>query len=252
MKLLTFVVGNTHVKLGLYDGARLVQHCRVQTDEGRTADEYGVVVRNLLGEETTRLDGAAIASVVPTMTETFAELCRKYLNLEPLIVGPGIKTGMPILYDKPQDVGADRIVNAIAGYELTHDTTIVVDFGTATVFDYISARGEYIGGVICPGLIISSEALFARAAKLYRVELAKPKQVVGRNTVNAIQSGIIFGHAALVDGMVERIQRENKIKARVIATGGLSSLLAAETSVIEEVHEFLTLDGVRILYERNN
>jgi type III pantothenate kinase len=251
MRLLTFVVGNTHVKLGVYDGTRLIQHCRVQTNEERTADEYGVLVRNLLGEETTRLDGAAVASVVPTMTETMAELCRKYLHLEPLIVGPGVKTGMPILYDKAQDVGADRIVNAIAAYEITHDATIVVDFGTATVFDYLSARGEYVGGVICPGLIISSEALFARAAKLNPVELAKPKQVVGRNTVNAIQSGLVFGHAALVDGMVERIQRENKAKARVIATGGLSGLIAPETTVIEEVHEYLTLDGLRILYERN-
>jgi len=251
MRLLAFVVGNTHVKLGVYDGTRRIQHWRVQTNGERTADEYGVLVRNLLGDETTPLDGAAVASVVPPMTETIAELCRKYLHLEPLVVGPGVKTGMPILYDKPQDVGADRIVNAIAAYEITHDTTIVVDFGTATVFDYISARGEYVGGVICPGLFISSEALFARAAKLNPVELAKPKQVVGRNTVNAIQSGLVFGHAALVDGMVERIQRENKTKARVIGTGGLASLLAPETTVIEEVHEYLTLDGLRILYERN-
>jgi type III pantothenate kinase len=158
---------------------------------------------------------------------------------------------MPILYDKPQEVGADRIVNAIAAYDRVRDTTIVVDFGTATTFDYISAKGEYVGGVIAPGLGIASEALFRRAAKLYPVELVKPKQVIGRNTVHAMQSGLIYGYVALVDGLVTRIQKENRVQARVIATGGFAPILAAESATIDEVDEYITLDGLRLIYERN-
>lgn len=252
MKLLAIDVGNTHIVFGVYDGRRLLQHWRIQTSVSRTADEYGVLFRALLsGPEAAHLGAAVVSCVVPTLTPIITELCRDYLNVEALIVGPGVKTGMPILYDKPQDVGADRIVNAIAGYERTRDTTIVVDFGTTTNFDYVTARGEYVGGVICPGLVISSEALFARAAKLNRVELAKPPHVVGRNTVNAVQSGLVYGHAAMVDGLVERIQRENKVKAQVIATGGLAKLLAPEMTTIDYVDEFLTLDGLRLIYERN-
>lgn len=252
MKLLVIDVGNTHIVFGVYQDDRLLEHWRIQTQVARTVDEYAVLFRSLLsGPVGQDLQGAALASVVPTVTTVIQELCRKYLHLELLVVGPGVKTGMPILYDKPQEVGADRIVNAIAAYERTRNATIVVDFGTTTVFDYISRRGEYMGGVICPGLGISAEALFARAAKLYRVELAKPKQVVGRNTVHAIQSGLMYGHVAMVDGLVDRIQREHDEKARVIATGGIASLLASESSTIEEVDEFLTLDGLRLLCLRN-
>jgi type III pantothenate kinase len=252
MKLLAIDVGNTHIVFGVYDGRQLLQHWRIQTSVSRTSDEYGVLFRALLsGPEATDLGAAVLSCVVPTLTPIITELCRDYLHVEALIVGPGVKTGMPILYDKPQDVGADRIVNAIAGYERTRDTTIVVDFGTTTNFDYVTAKGEYVGGVICPGLVISSEALFARAAKLNRVELAKPPNVVGRNTVNAVQSGLVYGHAAMVDGLVERIQRENKVKAQVIATGGLANLLAPEMTTIDHVDEFLTLDGLRLIYERN-
>ena len=252
MKLLAIDVGNTHIVFGVYDGKTLAQHWRLHTSVSRTSDEYGVLFRSLLsGPESPQPAAAALSCVVPTLTPIFTELCRSYLDVNPLIVGPGIKTGMPILYDKPQDVGADRIVNAIAGYERTHDTTIVVDFGTTTNFDYVTAKGEYLGGVICPGLLISSEALFARAAKLNRVELAKPQQVVGRNTVHAVQSGLVYGHAAMVDGLVDRIQHENKVKAHVIATGGLAKLLAPEMATVDQVDEFLTLDGLRLIYERN-
>jgi type III pantothenate kinase len=252
--ILVVDVGNTHTVIGLYQGKKLARHWRLLTEAERTADEYGVLLRSLFSASElnfSAVEGLTVSCVVPPMTNVMTELSQKYFRMHPLIVGPGIKTGMPILYDNPREVGADRIVNAVAAYERFHDVTIVVDFGTATTFDYVTAAGEYLGGAIVPGVGISLDALFHKTAKLYRVELVKPPKAIGRNTVHAIQSGIFFGYTALVDGMIDRIQKENKVKARVIATGGFAKLIASESSSVEEIDEYLTLEGLRILYERN-
>lgn len=245
-------VGNTNIVLGLYEGTKVVHHWRLQTLNGRTADEYGATVRALLaGAGDPAIDGIAVASVVPPINRVLDTLCQRYIGHKPLFVGPGVRTGLPILYDKPQEVGADRVVNAVAAYHRTRTATIIVDFGTATTFDYVSAKGEYVGGAIAPGLEVSGRALFERAAKLSPVDMVMPKGVIGRNTVHAIQSGLLYGYVALVDGLIARIRRETQVRGRVIATGGLATMLAPESEFIEEVDEFLTLDGLRLVYERN-
>ena len=253
--LLAIDIGNTNIVLGLYQGKKLVTHWRLATQAERTADEYGVIITQLVGYEGIPIEqiaAIAVSCVVPPMLTVTQELAQRFFKLDPLIVGPGIKTGMPILYESPKDVGADRIVNGIAAYEKYRDACIIVDFGTATTIDFISKKGEYVGGAIAPGLSISLEALFQRASKLPRIEIVKPKEIVGRNTVNSIQAGIFYGYVGLVDGIVKRIQKDQNVQAKVVATGGLAPLVASECSTISAVDDFLTLEGLRIIYELNS
>jgi len=252
--LLAIDVGNTNIVYGLFDGERLAHQFRVESGRARTADEYAVVLRSLLdmhGVDAEAIGAAIIASVVPSLTEPMMELVKSAFGLEALLVGPGIRTGMSILYENPREVGADRIVNGVAAYEKVKDGVIVVDFGTATTFDCVTPKGEYLGGVIAPGIQVSADALFARAARLPRVEIAKPPKVVGRNTVHSMQSGIVYGYVGLVDGLVERLIAELAYPCAVIATGGLARLIAPLSKTIGEVDERLTLVGLRILYDRN-
>jgi type III pantothenate kinase len=252
--LLVIDVGNTNIVYGLFDGAQLVHQFRVESSRARTADEYAVVLRQLLSMHEIGpgdVEAAIVASVVPSLTEPMVELVRRAFGREALVVGPGIRTGMSILVDNPREVGADRIVNAVAAYERFKSGVVVVDFGTATTFDCVTPKGEYLGGIIAPGVQISADALFARAAKLPRVEIAKPPKVVGRNTVHSMQSGIVYGYVGLVDGIVERIFDELGYTFSVIATGGLAGLIAPLSKNVQHVDDELTLVGLRILYERN-
>ncbi len=252
--LLVIDVGNSNIVLGIYDGERLVKDWRISTDKLKTADEYGILFHNLLmlaGIGFADVTDIIISSVVPPLTGVLERLSRNFFDLKPIVVGPGIKTGMPIHYDNPKEVGADRIVNAVAGYEKFKSPLIIVDFGTATTFDYVNGKGEYCGGAIAPGLMISMEALFQKASKLPRVELIKPPGIIAKNTVNSMQAGIFYGYVGLVEEIVGRMKRECRENPKVIATGGLAGLVAPEAKSIEAVEEYLTLEGLRILYQRN-
>lgn len=248
-------IGNTNIVCGVYRDKRLTHSWRVSTDRQRTADEYGMLMNQFFASNELRLDsvvGIAVSSVVPPLTPEISRMCVRYFGIEPLVVGPGTRTGLKIRYDNPHEVGADRIVNAVAAYERYGGPVIVVDFGTATTFCAISASAEYLGGVIAPGIGISSEALFQRAARLPRVEITKPETVVGRNTVRSMQSGILYGFVGQVDEIVRRMKAELGWAPRVIATGGLAELIANESAEIDEVNGDLTLEGLRIIYEKNH
>jgi type III pantothenate kinase len=252
--LLVIDVGNSNIVLGVYDGESLLKSWRISTDKSKTTDEYGIMLHDLFRISAipfTSVTGIIISSVVPTLTGVLEKLSLHYFGFKPHVVGPGIKTGMPIHYDNPREVGADRIVNAVAGFEKYRSALIIVDFGTATTFDYVNKKGEYCGGAIAPGLMISMEALFQKASKLPRVEIAKPPLLVAKNTVNSMQAGIYYGYVGLVDEIVTRMRAECREKAMVIATGGLAGLIAPESRTIEKIEEYLTLDGLRILYNRN-
>lgn len=253
--LLVVDVGNTNIVLGAYRERELVAHWRIETRKERTTDEYATLLHGLFtlaGLPWNSIDAAAIASVVPPLLQPLERICTDVLGVrQPLVVGPGVKTGMPILAENPREVGADRIVNAVAAYEQVKGGCIVVDFGTATTFDVITPQGEYLGGAIAPGITISADALYARAAKLPRVELVRPRSVIGRNTIASMQSGLLYGYVGLVDGLVGRMREEISFPVRVIATGGLAPLLAPESSTIEMLDEMLTLTGLNILYYRN-
>lgn len=252
--LLTIDIGNTNLTLGLYEDQKLGARWRLATDNERMPDEYGLQILGLLqhgGCSVAQLDGICMASVVPPLTSRVRQACKQYLLKEPLVIDNEVNTGIQILYEDPAAVGADRIVDAVAVMQLYGGPACVVDFGTATTFDAITAAGEYLGGAIAPGIGIAADALFQRAAKLPRVDLQRPPSVIGRNTVHAMQSGLLFGYVALVEGMVARFRKELGPDMKVIATGGLSEIVSAETSVIDIVAPWLTLDGLRMLWEMN-
>jgi len=252
--ILVIDVGNTNIVLGLYKDDQLAYHWRINTDKQKTEDEYGMLVKGLFREEGVTTDGVQgiiISSVVPPLMFALERMCHKYFKLEPLVVGPGIKTGLSIHYDNPKEVGADRIVNAVAALEEYKPPLIIVDFGTATTFCYVDEEARYIGGAIAPGIQISTTALYNHAAKLPRIELKFPKHVVGKNTISAMQAGILFGYAGQVDSIIKRMKAQSKEEPTIVATGGLAELISSESEYIQHVDPFLTLKGLYNIYHRN-
>ena len=248
-------IGNTNMVLGVVDGDQVLSHWRIRTERDITSDELGVLIGNLFSVSKLQMDrikNVIVSSVVPSLLNAVEAFSLKYCQVRPMIVGPEMNVGMPILYDNPREVGADRIVNSVAAYERYRTSLIVVDFGTATTFDVVSEEGAYLGGAIAPGVLISCEALFQKASKLPRVEIfAKPKKVVAKDTISSMNVGIVYGYAGLVDGIVKRIKKEMGCDMKVIATGGLAPLICRETETIDAVDEFLTLEGLMTLFKRN-
>lgn len=252
--LLAIDIGNTNTVIGLYQKDELLHSWRLETKKERTSDEWGIFLKELLLFEKRTLEdisGIVVSNVVPQTQRMIADMCARYIKLKPLVVGPDIKIDMPIDTDKPQEVGADRIVNGVAAYHLYKCPLIVVDFGTATTFDYISGKGEYKGGVIVPGIGISAAALFSNASQLPKVEIKRPAHVIGKNTVECMQSGLYYGYVGMVDSLVERMRAEIGEDAKAVATGGLSVLIGEDSKTISATHEFLTLDGLKLIYEWN-
>jgi type III pantothenate kinase len=253
--LLAIDIGNTNVVLGVFDAKRLVANWRVGTKTQITPDEYAMILKDLFnfeGLEFKQIDGVIVSTVVPPLLPVMTEMSKKYFHIEPMVVTHEIKTGIKIRYDNPKEIGADRIVNAAAAYKLYGGPIIIVDFGTATTFCAVTRNGDYLGGAITPGVKISAEALFQRASKLPRVELTKPRSMIGTDTISAMQAGIIYGYAGLVDGIVERMKKELSPDAKVVATGGLAELVSSETSSIQEIKPHLTLEGLRLIYDLNH
>lgn len=253
MSLFCVDIGNTNVVMGLYQGQELATHWRIATDHRKMADEYAMLILALFeqaGQDRSKVEGIIVASVVPPLTGIFDKLSVRYFGRAPLIIGEGVEVGVHIRYDHPAEVGADRVVNAVAAYHHHGGPACVVDFGTATTFDAISAEGDYLGGAIAPGIGIAAEALFQRTAKLPRIDLVRPPGVIGKNTVHSMQSGLLYGYVGLVEGLVARFRRELGPEMKVIGTGGLAPLIAAETDVIRSVEPWLTLEGLRLIWHR--
>lgn len=252
--IFVFDVGNTNIVLGVYKGDELKYHWRVETHRNRTEDEFGMIIKSLFdhsGLLFSDIEGIIISSVVPPIMFALERMCHKYFHIKPLVVGPGIKTGLNIKYENPREVGADRIVNAVAAINEYGSPLIIVDFGTATTYCYINEQSQYMGGAIAPGVNISTEALYSRAAKLPRIEIARPESVIGKNTVSAMQAGIVYGYVGQVEGIVKRMMDQSVKKPTVIATGGLSALIAQESTIIDVVDPYLTLKGLQLIYKRN-